>query len=87
MTAKFSFFPENITAISFYWRHDTPTLCHLSSSPNQLVPEIVSPLPCSDGLVRHTLPFVYFFKGLNSFIGLRDVSVSRDVKIFQRIEK
>ena len=28
-----------------------------SSSPNQFVPEIVSPLPCSSELVRHALAF------------------------------
>ena len=32
--------------------------------PNQFVPDIVSPLPCLSELVRHTLLFVYFFKGL-----------------------
>ena len=41
-------------------------------SPNQFVPEIVSPLPCSSGLVRHRLLFVYFFKELISFIGSLD---------------
>ena len=30
--------------------------------PNQFVPEIVSSLPWSSGLVCHTLLFVYFFK-------------------------
>ena len=29
--------------------------------PNQFVPEIVSPLPCSSGLIRHKLRFVHFF--------------------------
>ena len=33
-----------------------------SSSPNQFVPEIISPLPCSSELVRHTLVFVLFFQ-------------------------
>ena len=28
--------------------------------PNHFVPEIVSPLPCSPALVRHTLLIVYF---------------------------
>ena len=37
--------------------------------PNQFVPEIVSHLPCSSGLARHKLLFVYFFKELISFIG------------------
>ena len=36
--------------------------------PNQFVPEIVSTLPCSSGLVRYKLLFVYFFKELISFI-------------------
>ena len=40
--------------------------------PNQFVPEIVSPLPCSSGLVRHKLLFVYLFKELISFIGSLD---------------
>ena len=39
---------------------------------NQFVPEIVSPLPCSPALVRHTLLIVYFFKELISFIGSLD---------------
>ena len=38
----------------------------------QFVPEIASPLPCSSGLVRHTLLFVYFFKELISFTGSLD---------------
>ena len=68
-----------ITAISFYWRNDTPSFVtwriRLATAPdtptcivihggqftggvhppNQFVPEIVSPLPCSPALVRHTL--------------------------------
>ena len=38
----------SLTAISFYWRNDTPTNTrHLtSSSQNQFVPQTVSPLPC-----------------------------------------
>ena len=32
----------------------------------------VSPLPCSSGIVCHTLLFVYFFKDLISFIGSLD---------------
>ena len=40
--------------------------------PNQLAPEIVSPLPCSPALVHHTLLIVYFFKELISFIGSLD---------------
>ena len=41
-------------------------------SPNQFVPEIVSPLPCSPAFCRHTLLIVYFFKELISFIGSLD---------------
>ena len=41
--------------------------------PNKFVPEIVSPLPCSPALVRHTLLFFFFFfKELISFIGALD---------------
>ena len=40
--------------------------------PNQFIPEIVSPLPCSPGLVRHTLLIVSFLKKLISFIGSLD---------------
>ena len=40
--------------------------------PNRFVPEIVSPLPGSPALVRHTLLIVYFFKELISFIGSLD---------------
>ena len=36
--------------------------CWRSSSSNQFAHEIVSPLPCSSELVRHTLLFVYFFQ-------------------------
>ena len=78
----------SITAISFYWRNDTPNLVtwrnRLATAPdtptcivihggqitgavhppNQFVLEIVSSLPCSPALVRHTLLFVYFFKEL-----------------------
>ena len=43
----------SITSISFYWRNDTPTF--VTWSLNQFVPEIVSALPCSSGLVRHIL--------------------------------
>ena len=75
MIATLSFLLKiSITAISFYWRNDTPTFCHLTecTSPNQFVPEIVSPFLCSSGLVRHTLLYVYFFKQLISFIGSLD---------------
>ena len=84
------------TAISFYWRNDTPSFVTWRSRlatapdtptcivmhggkftcgvhpPNQFVPEIVSPLPCSPALVHHTLLIVYFFKELISFIGSLD---------------
>ena len=43
-----------------------------SSSPNQFVPEVVSPLLSSSGLVHHILLFVYLFKELISFIGSLD---------------
>ena len=43
----------------------------LGSSQNQFVPEIVSPLLCSSGLVRHVLVF-FFFKEVISFIGSLD---------------
>ena len=86
----------SITAISFYWRNNTPSFVtwrsRLATSPdtptckvihggqftgrvhppNQFVPEIVSPLPCSPALVRHTCLIVYFFKELISFIGALD---------------
>ena len=39
---------------------------------NQIVLEIVSSLPCSPALVRHTLLIVYFFKELVSFIASLD---------------
>ena len=45
---------------------------NLLSSPNQFVPEIVSPSPFSSELVRHTLLFVYLFKEIISFIGSLD---------------
>ena len=59
---------------------DTPTciVTHVGQftggvhPPNQLVPEMVSPLPCSPALIRHTLLIVYFFKELISFIGFLD---------------
>ena len=86
----------SITAISFYWRNDTPSFLTWRSRlapapdtptcivihggqftggvhpPNQFVPDIISPLPCSPTLVRHTLLIVYFFKELISFIGSLD---------------
>ena len=101
----------SITAISFYWRNDTPSFVTWQSRlatapdtpmcigihggqftggvhpPNQFVPEIVSPLPFSPALVRHTLLIVYFFKELISFTGSLDkchTSVSNDLFIDQR---
>ena len=59
----FFFYEISITALLFYWRNDTPTfVTWQSSSPNQFVTEIVSPLPCLSGLVQYILLFVYFFK-------------------------
>ena len=49
-----------------------PSVTWLSSSQNQFVPEIVSPLPFSSGLVRHTLLYIYFFKELISVIASLD---------------
>ena len=78
----------SITAISFYWRNDTPSFVTWRSRlatapdtitcigihggqftggvhpPNQFVPKIVSPFPCSPALVRHKLLIVYFLKNL-----------------------
>ena len=46
-----------------------PFVTRRSSSPNQFVPVIVSPLPCSSELVRHALLFVFFFSK-NSFLSM-----------------
>ena len=46
-----------------------PFVTRRSSSPNQFVPKIVSPLPCSTALVRHKLLFAYVFKELILFMG------------------
>ena len=63
----------SINAVSFYWSSDTPTfVTWRSSSQNQFVPKIVSPLPCSSELVHLKLLFVYFFKEAISFIGSLD---------------
>ena len=59
---------------------DTPTCIVIQGGqftggvhpPNQFVPEIVSPLPCSPTHVRHILLIVYFFKELISFIDSLD---------------
>ena len=59
---------------------DTPMCMEIHSgqftgrvhSPTQFVPEIVSPLPCSPALIRHTLPIIYFFKEFFSFICSHD---------------
>ena len=51
-----------LTAKPFYWRIDTQNFVNWrSSSPNQFVTEIVSPLPYSSDLLRHILLFVYLF--------------------------
>ena len=50
--------------------------------PNQFVPEIVSPLPCSPALVHHTLLIVYFFKELISFMDSLD---KRHTSIFNAL--
>ena len=47
-----------------------PFVTRRSSSKKQVVPAIISPLPSSSGLVRHTLLIVYFFKEF--FIGSLD---------------
>ena len=77
------FYWRNDTQSFVTWRSglatapDTPT-CMVNHGglftdgvhpPNQFVPEIVSPMPCSPAIVRHTLLIVYFFKELISFIG------------------
>ena len=81
-----SFYWRNDTQSFATWRTslatdpDTPTCIVIHGgqftggvhSPDQFVPEIVSPLPCSPALVRHTLLIVYFFKELISFIGSLD---------------
>ena len=68
--------PSSVTGYS----PDTP-MCRVLHSdhftggvhpPNQFVPEIVSPLPCSSAHVCHTLLIVYFFKELISFINSLD---------------
>ena len=86
ITAK-SFYWRNDTPSSVTWRSrlatapDTSTCIVIHGGqftggvhpPNQFVPEIVSHLPCSPALVRHTLMIVYFFfKQLISFIGSLD---------------
>ena len=97
MIATLSFsLKMSITAISFYWRNDTPSFVtwrsRLATAPdtptyivihggqftgevhpqNQSVPKIISTLPCSPALVRHTLLIVYFFKELISVTGSLD---------------
>ena len=78
-----SFYWRNDTPSFVTWQSrlatapDTPTCMVIHGGqftggvhpPNQLVPEIVSPLPCSSGLVCHTLLFVYLFSN-NSFLSL-----------------
>ena len=86
VTALISFYWRNDTPSFVTWRSrlatapDTPKCIVIHGGkftggvhpPNQFVPEIVSPLPCSPALVRHTLLIVYFFKKLISFIGSLD---------------
>ena len=77
MIATLSIFIENIykryNMILFYWHNETSTFVTCwSSSPNQFVPGIVSPLPCLSVLVRNILLFVYFFEEVISFIGSID---------------
>ena len=63
MIATLLFFIENIynhyILLLTQWYTN---LCHLTEFIPRLVlvPEIVIPLPCSDGLLRHILLFVYF---------------------------
>ena len=78
-----SFYWRNDTPSFITWRRrlatapDTPTCIVIHGGqftggvypPNQFVLEIVSPLPCSPALARHTLLIVFFFKELISFIG------------------
>ena len=51
----------SITPILFCWCNDTPTFCHLTEFiPNQFIPEIVCPLPCSPCLfVIHCCLFIF----------------------------
>ena len=86
MIATFSFLLKiPVTAVSFHWHNDTPSFfCHLTElSQNQFVLEIVSPLPCSSGLVHHTLLFVYFFSK-NSFHTLAALTSAH--QRFQRLD-
>ena len=52
-----------MTAMSFYWRNDTPTFCHLT----EFLPEIVRPLPCSSYIT-----VCLFFREVMSFIAPLD---------------
>ena len=81
-----SFYLRNDTPSFVTWRSrlatapDTPTCIVIHGGqftggvhpPNHFAPEIISPLPCSPALVRHTLLIVYFFKESISFIGSPD---------------
>ena len=74
--AAISFYWHNDTPTLVTWRcrlataPDTPSCIVIHGGqftggvhpPNQFVPEIVSPLPCSPALVRHTLLIFYFLK-------------------------
>ena len=74
MIATLSFFIKNIYNRYIVLLAQLYTnLCHLTEFiPNQFVPEIVCPLPCSCGFARHVLLFVNFFKELISCIGFLD---------------
>ena len=68
-----------------------PFVTRRSSSPNQFVPVIVSPLPCSSELVRHALLFAYyfFFKKLISFNGSLDkchTSIFNDCEMVTKLQ-
>ena len=48
----------------------------LGSSQNQFVPEIVSPLLCSSGLVRHVLVFFFLKKSFLSLAPLTNTTAA-----------
>ena len=80
--SRLSTTPDTPTCIVIHGCQFTGRVHH----PNQFIPEIVSPLPCSPRLVCHTLLYVYFFKELISFIGSLDIchtSVQRFDLIFK----
>ena len=91
-----SFYWCNDTPDSVTWQSrlatapDTPTCIVIHGGqftggvhpPNEFVPEIVSPLPCSPALVHHTVLIVYFFKELISFIGFLE---KRHTSVFKAL--